>query len=87
MIWTLVPIDPGKPNWQASDHGGVVIIHTESDEQARNIATLAFGRAVRSVPGRNTLYPPWRHGRSGDLPRDYRFQISTEGDEEILAHF
>jgi len=85
-IFKLTPLDPENHNWWASIYKGAVIVRAESENRAREIAYLAFGRVPELVPGLPMSANPWG-GSTGTASceplKDADFD--QEGEEAILS--
>lgn len=83
-VWRLEPVDTENANWRASSYCGTVVIRAESEERARDIATLVFGRAARKILNQDTPFVPWGSDglvRCTALNGD---EFDEEGPEAIL---
>lgn len=59
-IWKLSPLDPSSPDWCNSDYQGDAIVRAKDEEEARNIAVLAFfGLAEQVSSCQKTPCSPW----------------------------
>jgi len=85
-IFKLIPLDPKNHNWWASIYRDEVIIRAESEDRARKIAYLAFGRMPERIPGFPVPCDPWERstGTASCEPlKDANFD--QEGEEAILS--
>ncbi len=83
-IWLLEPIDTTNHNWRASSYVGPVLIRAANEQRARAIATCAFGRASRHVPGLDVPIVPWDYDGLSDCSRSNDTTFAEEGPDEIL---
>lgn len=85
-IWHLKPADISSVNWKASTYCGETIIRACSERQAREIATKAFGIAVRRYGWGETPVNPWSR-ISGEVLCDRLIgsDFPEDGASQMLA--
>lgn len=84
--WKLAPVEPEAPNWRGSTWTETVIIRADSEDRARQMANLAFGKAVerRSVAD-NTFHLPWGNPAWASCEPITSDEYPAEGPEAILS--
>ncbi|MFQ5683585.1 MAG: hypothetical protein ACE5HC_09965 [Candidatus Binatia bacterium] len=83
-IWQLTPIDKASDHWQASTHKGEVIVRAASEGEARAKATAEFIIATRKVPGRETLFSPWKQPNLVSCQRLEHSKYEEKGPVAVL---
>ena len=59
-IYLLTPRHVQAPDWKLSSHRKAVQIEAESEEAARQRATMFYGIAAEALRGGTTRFNPWR---------------------------
>ncbi|MBX5455112.1 MAG: hypothetical protein K6U10_14405 [Acidobacteriia bacterium] len=83
-LWSLTPLQPEDPSWEASSYRGVVIVRAPNEARAREAAAKAFDVKTRFEPGAGVHFPPWTRPAlvKAERIRDPRF--AAEGPTEVL---
>ena len=83
-VWSLIPVDPDDPDWEASSHRGPVIVRAEDEREARRVAAKAFNLKTGFRPGQGVRFPPWTRAALVTAKRidDPRFE--AEGPAQVL---
>ena len=84
-VYRLTPINSNDPNWRASLHRAGAVVRASSEEQARSLASKAFGTTLApSSPGGKIATPPWPHPHAvrAEVVQDQRYR--SEGPASIL---
>ena len=83
-LWTLTPLDPLDPAWEASTYRGKMIVRARDETSAREAAQHAFTVKTRFKPGTGIKPPPWKRPElvKAEMCDDDRYP--SEGRTEIL---
>lgn len=83
-IYKLKPLNSSYLGWRRSAYSKEVLVRAESEKDARIASKIAFGKMIKSEPGRDIPPAPWEDESHTSCEELHDSKYDQNGECEIL---